>query len=314
MTAVPALLTAPAKAVYDRTVRPLLPRKLAVCNGVVTPRAKLFDNTDEFPVYEQRLLESVSAYTRRGATVVDVGGGFGVAATVAAWNTGAPADELFGESPVRVFEASRGQVDMIDRTARLNGVADLVNVEHAVVGAANDIWGSTQGARHVSPAELPDADVLIVDIEGAEVDFFRAYQIERHAPDAAIVEIHSHRIDKPVEWFTDQWEAAGYRVGAVSEVDKSNHVLILVALDPSVFDEEVTHAWEQDSVGWEAQKWPALDREDWPTEEREQPVSKPTPWRSCERCDGEMQPDVYRGAALCDACLIGSSQEGGADA
>lgn len=314
MTAVTNLLKWPAKAVYNRTLRPLLPRRLAVCNGVVTPRVKLFDFTDEFPVYEQRLLESVSAYTRRGATVVDVGGGFGVAATVAAWESGPPEDDLFGDPPVTVFEASNSQIELIERTARLNGVADLVDVEHAVVGVAEDVWGSARGARQVSPAELPDADVLIVDIEGAEVDFFRDYRIERHAPDVAIVEIHSHRIDKPVEWFTNQWEAAGYRAGATSEVDKSNHVVILVALDPDVFDEPVDHAWTQDSVGWEEQKWPGLDREDWPTEEREKPVSEPAPWRSCARCDEEMQPDVYRGAAFCDACVLGSSREVASDA
>ena len=50
------------RSLYNRTVRPYLPRKFGVYNGVAVKNIRLLDTTDEYPNYEKPLL----AATRNG--------------------------------------------------------------------------------------------------------------------------------------------------------------------------------------------------------------------------------------------------------
>jgi hypothetical protein len=173
-----------ARPVYDAAVRDRLPRKLAVCDDVVARRVRLLDRRDHWPDYEAELLDAIREHVEPGDTVVDVGGGFGVAAVVAAREAGP-------DGSVLSYEAAQRQIGRIRETAELNGVAERVDVVHGLVCADVDVWGSAVGAETVNASDLPDGDVLVVDAEGAESTIVDA--LDDRFP-TIIVEVHPELI------------------------------------------------------------------------------------------------------------------------
>jgi hypothetical protein len=210
---------------YDRLVRPRLPRKLALCDDVVCRRVRLLDQRDHWPNYERELLSAVREHVEPGDTVVDVGGGFGVAAVVAA-------REASPDGSVVSYEAAREQLDRIRETASLNGVAEQVDVVHGLVCADVDVWGSAVGAATVNASDLPDADVLMIDAEGAESTIVDALDdrypiviVEVHPElirsdryDAQAREHPESRLSGPSE-FASEFASMGYDVEVEREVD-----------------------------------------------------------------------------------------------
>jgi hypothetical protein len=179
-----ALPRSAVQRLYDRAVRDHLPRKIAQCDNVAARRVRLFDQRDHWPDYERELLSAVRAHVEPEDTVVDVGGGFGVAAVVAARQAGP-------EGSVVSYEAAREQVARIRETAVLNGVADRVDVVRGLVGPDLDIWGDYVGAETVDPSDLPGGDVLICDAEGAEAVIVDALDARYRA---IVVEVHPELI------------------------------------------------------------------------------------------------------------------------
>lgn len=204
------------RSLYNWVVRPRLPGRLAVCNGVVARRVKLFDRTDNWPEYEREFLWSIRRFVVPGDTVVEIGGGFGIGSVVAARGAGP-------RGVVKSFEAAHEQIEFIRETAELNGVADRIEVTHGIVGPDIDVWGTPAGADTVLVSELPEADVLVVDAEGAEGSIIDALD---QRPRALIVEVHPDLIQHSdltePEDFVDHLRREGYAVTAHREIGDGN--------------------------------------------------------------------------------------------
>ena len=195
---------------YREGLRPWLPAtRRVVYSGIPTavevkvgdgwvPHAWVPPDVHDIPDYEAALLGEIDRHVRPGDRVVVVGGGVGVTATAAARRTG-------GQGHVHVFEGGAGGVRAVRRTAQLNGVADWVAVEHAVVGRAVQVYGRRQ-AEVVTPAALPDCDVLELDCEGAEVVILQEMTVR---PRAVIVETHG-LYGAPTDAVADLLDQIGY--------------------------------------------------------------------------------------------------------
>ena len=178
-----------ARAYRDR-VRPRLPGRPVRYAGVPAavevkagdrwvPSAWVPDDVADAPGYEAALVGALRRHVRPGDRVVVVGGGAGVTAAVAALAAG-PAGR------VTVFEGSAACARTVAATAALNGVADRVTVEHAVVAGGQHVYAGAPG-RAVAPADLPDCDVLELDCEGAEVALLEGLAVR---PRVLLVETH----------------------------------------------------------------------------------------------------------------------------
>lgn len=189
---IPGLLVRGVQHAYNNFVRPLLPaRGRPRFNGVQVAaenhewrRPHLFDDLVpwETPVddYKETNLQAVKSYVEIGDDVVVVGGGFGVTSVVSA--------TIVGESgSVVVFEGSEDRADALKTTFKVNGVSDVCEVRHAIVGEAIDVKGDVGGASVVAPDELGEADILELDCEGAEKGILQGLA---DLPDRIIVETH----------------------------------------------------------------------------------------------------------------------------
>ena len=185
---------------YDATIRPLLPRKVVVHNGVAVRSGRLLDATDEKPDYEGSLVAAIRERVDPGDDVVVAGGGHGVSAVVAARRVGS-------SGSVVVFEGATAQVRMLKETVVLNRVAEEVEVRHAVVASGNNLWDDRGDAASVAPSELPDCDVLVLDCEGAELQILSAADL----PPTVIVETHGI-FDAPTQESRRLLEDAGLSI------------------------------------------------------------------------------------------------------
>lgn len=176
------------RKVYEGTIRRHLPRSLGVYNGVVTRKYYLLDLTaaTSEPEYKRLLVDAVRDAVTPGDTVVEIGAGFGVCTTWAA--------RCVGETGrVVAYEANREQVAVIREALELTGQAtgerlvDRVDVRHALVGANVLSYGPTTGADTVPLSDLPTADVLLMDCEGAELDILGDLATR---PERVVVETH----------------------------------------------------------------------------------------------------------------------------
>lgn len=169
---------------YDSILRPYLPRKIGAYNGVPVRRPKLLDKTDVRPNWEATFIDAVQSDVEPGDDVVEIGGGLGVSAVYAARRVG-------NQGSIQVYEPSREAVGYIEETAALSRVDEVVNVVNAGVGEVkesflNDLVEETQ---NLSPTDLPDCDVLLLDCEGAELDILERMEVR---PRQIIVETHPY--------------------------------------------------------------------------------------------------------------------------
>lgn len=148
-------ITRPIRAGYNR-LRPYIPRQVGTRQGVLYRGPRVIDARAE-PDWKQPLVDAIHGATDHGHRTVHIGGGWGVAPVISA---------EYG--PVTVFEAADAFAPRCRETAALNGVADLIDVRHAVVGEPGEVWGPIGHAEVVPPSELPEADVYVIDCEGAE--------------------------------------------------------------------------------------------------------------------------------------------------
>jgi hypothetical protein len=177
---------------YQQRVRPFMPARgpvrcggIAICHDVkwgdrIIPRTwiPLFERDN--PDYEVGLVRGLKDIIKAGDSVVVVGGGLGVTATVAALRAGPTGS-------VQCFEASAQHVKFTRQTAARNNVNN-VSVHHAVIAKSIAVYGDGSDlGTIVPPSQLPACDVLQLDCEGAEVDILRAMTI---APRAILVETH----------------------------------------------------------------------------------------------------------------------------
>lgn len=134
--------------------------------------------------YEKGLVDSLSRHVKSDDSVIVVGAGLGVTATVAA--------EEAHNGEVVCYEGDRLSVEHLSKTININDVAGRVRTEHAVIENEEGLRnvGVNDGADMVPPASIPECDVLELDCEGAE-----KYIIENinQNPRCIIVETHGNR-------------------------------------------------------------------------------------------------------------------------
>jgi hypothetical protein len=163
-----------------------LPKRVVRYNDVKVHAGTKFDFI--FPLiqnnrskYENTLIDGIRSQVSPGDKVVIVGGGWGVSSIIAA--------ELSGNrGSVIVYEAGDQTVKKIHNTTELNGMSSMIDIRHAIVGEAISLRDRTS-AIQISPKELPNCDVLILDCEGAEKTILDRLSIN---PSKIIVETHGH--------------------------------------------------------------------------------------------------------------------------
>lgn len=196
---------------YRRGVRPWLPNSDVVrYAGLPIARSrKLGDRfvprlwrpkgLDDLPEYEGALVSALRRHVLPGDEIVVVGGGVGVTATVAAMQTG-PTGHVI------CYEGAAEGAEMVRRTAVINGVAERLTVEHAVVARSISVYGTEPDRQTVRPEELPVCDVLELDCEGAEIDILRKMVIQ---PRVILVETHG-LFDAPTVLVESLLQERGY--------------------------------------------------------------------------------------------------------
>lgn len=198
------------RQVYNELLRPHLPRKLGLYNGVIARQPRLFDATDHIPNYKDTFLTHVRDAVDAGETVVVIGGGKGIASVVAA--------EAVGNSGrVITYEASRSQAEICRETMALNEVSDVSTVEVSLVGPAKNVYGADTAAP-LAVDELPEHDALVMDCEGAEKEIITALsEVDgRTMADSIVVETHS-QFGAPLKTIVDCLSMAGYEVERTDE-------------------------------------------------------------------------------------------------
>ncbi|WP_287256472.1 FkbM family methyltransferase [Mesorhizobium sp.] len=134
----------------------------------------------DIPEYEDALVTGLRRHALAGDRVVIVGGGWGVTAVIAAL--------AIGESgSVVCFEGAEDNVEKVRWAASRSGVADRLNVMHAVVGASIQVYSEGVEGTLFEPEDLPECDLLQLDCEGAEIPILMRMKIR---PRAVIVETH----------------------------------------------------------------------------------------------------------------------------
>jgi threonine dehydrogenase-like Zn-dependent dehydrogenase len=187
-------------------------------NGVPVRGIHLFDSTDTFPAYEAPLLSAVRGTVQSGDTVVVIGGGRGVSTVVAAQRAGPSGDVI-------AYEAGEERVAMATETVELSNMEDTARIEHAVVGDDVEIVGDLGDPDYILPTAVPDADVLVLDCEGAELGILSAIEQE---PRAIIVETHGF-LDAPEAAVREILADTGYEVVERGVEDDSLGTYILTA-------------------------------------------------------------------------------------
>ena len=184
------------RTLYNRTIRPVTPRKVGYFNDVAVKKLRYFDQTVEHPNYEETLIERVKETVEPGDHVGIVGGGIGVSAVWAA--------RCGGE--VTVYEAAADQVNRVRETAELNDQADSITVEHALVGEDVNVWGAVEDATELHPDDLPEFDVLVIDCEGGETSILPSFSADR-----VVVETHGW-LGSPASEVKAQLREADYEI------------------------------------------------------------------------------------------------------
>lgn len=125
--------------VHRRTIRPYLSGERIEIRGVTIGgeerKVKKFDSLLGIgwpQCHKKSNCELVEEHVTEGDDVVVIGGGYGITTVVAARQT-APSGHVL------VYEGASEQIDPLRETLELNGVQDVTEVEHAIVGEAVDL-------------------------------------------------------------------------------------------------------------------------------------------------------------------------------
>lgn len=205
---------------YSTFLRRFLPKKQRVAsyNGIESPvEVGVLDtyvpnyespwHTRDIPSYEKEEVDGLRRHTSEGDDVLVIGGGYGVTTVVAA-------EEVGKSGSVVTYEAAHDCFEKVGRTVEYNEMEDRVEVHHAIVGEAIDLRGEAGDAEIVSPTELPKADVLEMDCEGAELMIFDQMDIRPHT---ILVETHA-QYDAPRTKVEKLLRANGYTI--TNTIDK----------------------------------------------------------------------------------------------
>lgn len=170
-------------------------REIVNFNGVKVPlEMHLFDYISSvyhlYPIdssrsYEAVEVEGVRSYCDEGDHVVVVGGGLGVTAVAAARQVGP-------EGKVVVYEQDNRICDMTKNTVEANDCTEQIEVYCKGIeeqGPSNLASEELKNVDIISASDLPSADVLEMDCEGAEEEILENLD---NNPSSILVETHSN--------------------------------------------------------------------------------------------------------------------------
>lgn len=153
--------------------------------------------------FEKGIISAHKQLTQRGDRVIIIGGGDGRTAIAAANLVGS-------DGKVWIFEGGDRSCLQISRLLDAKGLSSSCSVRHAVVGPLIDVYGGDcQEALSLSPADLPECDILELDCEGSEIEILRHLCIR---PRVIIVEIHPFHFSEEPTWVLNRLQEMGYRV------------------------------------------------------------------------------------------------------
>lgn len=187
-------------------VRPYAPYIMSEYNSVAVPRHRVIDILDptvdcnDRPEYEGTIISAIQEKVSEGDTVVILGGGVGVATVHAGQMAG-------GIGEVHVYEASKEMIEIHERVLSANRVPADVSLNHATVGESGIVWGQESTGDVIPPSSLPDGDVFVIDIEGAEANVVP----ELPTVEVLIVETHG-TYGSSTDEIHDQLISMGYYV------------------------------------------------------------------------------------------------------
>lgn len=172
------------------------------------------------PTYENAEIERLRARLSEGDDVVIVGGGWGVSAVIAAREVGP-------DGSVTVYEPNVECYRKCEKVVSANDVADVVEMNHTIVGELVSLdWSRggeerTGNANVLAPEDLPPADVYELDCEGAEVHILERMVVR---PEWLVVETHGIH-GAPKEATVGILEGIGYEVEDAVRCGDGLHVL-----------------------------------------------------------------------------------------
>jgi hypothetical protein len=146
-----------------------------------------WNTPSNIPNFKQPNVEQIQSNYKKGDRIIVIGGGNGVSAVHSANIVG-----IDGE--VMIYEGDEERGRDLERTLKHNGVFDICNINHSIVGHAHHIE-SPGSANVVQPSDLPPCDALEMDCEGAEFEILK--NIAPPLPDKIIVELHHKKAFSP---------------------------------------------------------------------------------------------------------------------
>lgn len=178
---------------YNRTARPYLPKTWAVYAGVTVKNARLFDLEARDPDYKGGLIQAIQEYSEgRDVELVGLGRGVSTVHTLQA-----------GATRVTAYEASSDMIDEARTTLEVNSCdRSRLTIRHTLVGEDINVFGSVGEANQMSPSNLSSAELLILDVEGAELGILDGLGTW---PEVVIVETHP-ALGAPTEAVLDRLE------------------------------------------------------------------------------------------------------------
>lgn len=169
--------------------------------------------------YESAILQSISHEVSFGDNVVVVGGGHGISAALSYKMSG---------KKVTVFEASKERVLSIKNAAKVSD-SDF-QIFHELVGEEVSVSGEIDSAGHRRPEDLPECDVLELDVEGSEASILSNLETR---PEIIIVETHgvynspTEKVERKLNEL--DYEITNKRIANGTKTHKEKDVNVLTA-------------------------------------------------------------------------------------
>lgn len=188
------------RPIYNRTIRPLTPRKeIPISNvpGDATGIGRMLDISDSIEI-KPNAIQQIRKYVDLGDSVVEVATGEGFFAAVC----------LTEGAYVQTFEPQQSRIDRAKNYHHKLGFTDNIEYNHALIESTHKNFPGISAAEELSARVLPSADVLLLDCEGAELDILK--QLES-SYDRILVECHSDLGANP-ERITHLLTGSGYEV------------------------------------------------------------------------------------------------------
>lgn len=174
---------------YDRTIRPYLPRKVIVHNGIPARTGRLLDANDHRRDWEKMLMAAIRSQSFGGSKVIEIAGGLGICTAEIAKRAGSNGEVIS-------YEVDEDRVEIMSETLELNRVRNAVDIRHDYVESIDE-----------------DCDVLILDCEGSEIEILESGYGD---PQTIIVETHPV-FDVPTEEVQKILKQDGYHIARVRE-------------------------------------------------------------------------------------------------